>query len=108
MNLKLPIFAAAAMLIAAPASLVIAKDHDHDLADQVAARQALARGEILPIGRILSIAQGKVAGDVLKVKLERQSSGAFKYEVKILASNGRVREVELDARTGGVIKIEDD
>jgi len=30
------------------------------------------------------------------------------YEVKILTRKGRVREVELDARTGALIKIEDD
>lgn len=105
---KLPMLAAALLLIGAPATFVLAKENDHDLADQAAARAALARGEILSIGRILGLAQQKVAGDVLKVKLERQKTGAFKYEVKILASNGRVREVELDARTGGVIKIEDD
>ena len=76
-------------------------------ADQKAASDALARGEILPIGRILDIATAQVPGDVVKVKLEREPWG-FKYEVKVLAKNGRVREIEIDARTGKVIKIEDD
>src|SRR5690606_12858369 len=80
---------------------------DHDKADQRAASEALARGEIMPIGRVLSIATGRVPGDVLKVKLERESFG-FKYEVKVLPRNGRVREVEIDARTGRIIKVEDD
>jgi uncharacterized membrane protein YkoI len=30
------------------------------------------------------------------------------YEIKILTSTGRVREVKIDARTGAVLKIEDD
>lgn len=76
-------------------------------AEQKAASEALARGEILPIVKVLEIATGIVPGDVLKVKLEREPFG-FKYEVKILAKNGRVREVEIDARNGKLLKIEDD
>jgi uncharacterized membrane protein YkoI len=99
-------FAAAAPAVFAPA--VFAKEgHDHDREDQLAASAALARGEILPIARILEIATASVPGDVLKVKLEREKWG-FKYEVKILAHNGRVREVELDARNGRILSIEDD
>ena len=30
------------------------------------------------------------------------------YEIKILTSNGRIREVEFDAGTGAVLSIEDD
>lgn len=78
-----------------------------DKLDQKAASAALARGEILPIARVLAIATARVPGDVLKVELERESVG-FQYEVKILAASGRVREVEVDARTGRIIKIEDD
>ena len=100
---KTLILLAAMAAIATPA-LSLAKD---DKADQLAASAALARGEILPIARVLAIATERVPGDVLKVKLERESFG-FKYEVKILTGGGRVREVEIDARTGRVIKIEDD
>ena len=101
MKMIVPLFAA--LLVAAP---VMAHD-SQDKADQRAASEALARGEILPIIRVLGIALARVPGDVLKVKLEREPYG-FKYEVKVLAKNGRVREVEVDARTGRVIEIEDD
>lgn len=94
-------------LAALPLSAAVASDKDKDRADQIAASQALARGEILPIVRILGIANAKVPGDVLKVKLERKTVG-FQYEVKILAQNGRVREIELDAKTGRILSIEDD
>jgi uncharacterized membrane protein YkoI len=93
-------------LAALPASAQDSK-HAREAADQRAASAALARGEILPIVKVLEIATARVPGDVLKVKLERESFG-FKYEVKILAKNGRVREVEVDARTGRILKIEDD
>lgn len=94
---------AAGALLAAP----LAASSKQDKADQQAASAALARGEILPIVRVLGIATARVPGDVLKVKLEREPWG-FKYEVKVLAKNGRVREVEIDAKTGKVVKIEDD
>ena len=99
-----PLLAAATLLVAAPA---LAAGSAQDKADQKAASEALARGEILPIVKVLDIALAQVPGDVLKVKLERESFG-FKYEVKVLAKSGRVREVEIDARTGRVIGIEDD
>ncbi|MGV2495278.1 PepSY domain-containing protein [Pelagerythrobacter aerophilus] len=76
-------------------------------AEQEAIRRAVQRGELLPLPRILAIAQSKVPGDIVKVELEYESWG-IKYEVKILTPSGRVREVELDARTAALIKIEDD
>ncbi len=96
---------AAATLLASPVSALAVDEKDR--ADQIAASQALARGEILPIVKILDIATAKVPGDVLKVKLERKPAG-FQYKVKILAKNGRVREIELDARNGRILSIEDD
>jgi len=75
--------------------------------DHEAARAALARGEILPLPRILTIATGRVPGDVLEVELEDEH-GRLIYDLKILAKNGRVREVEIDAKTGAVLKVEDD
>ncbi|RYY27203.1 MAG: peptidase [Sphingomonadales bacterium] len=76
-------------------------------AEAEAIRSAVKRGEIMPLPRILAIAQGHVKGEVIKVELEHEK-GRLTYEVKILAGNGRVREVELDARTGALIKIEND
>ena len=34
--------------------------------------------------------------------------GAYVYEIKILRPDGRVQEVEADAATGKILKIEDD
>ncbi len=70
-------------------------------------REALQRGEVLPLEKILTIAKEQVPGDVIEVELEDEKQ-ALVYEIKILTSTGRVREVKIDARTGKVIKIEDD
>ena len=65
---------------------------------------AMRRGEILPLVRILEIANRLVAGDVIEVEYK----GGPKYEIKILTASGRVREVKLNARTGALLEIEDD
>jgi len=72
------------------------------------ARAALARHEVLPLTRILSIAAERAPGEVIEVELEEAGQGRLKYDLKILARNGRVRELELDAKTGATLKLEDD
>lgn len=72
-----------------------------------AVREALQRGEVLPLVKILAIATEQVAGDVIEVELEDEKK-ALVYEIKILTGTGRVREVKIDARTGKVLSIEDD
>jgi len=79
-----------------------AKKNEHTLV-----REALQRGEVLPLVKILEIANQQVPGDVIEVELENKKD-ALIYEIKILTGTGRVREVKIDARSGAVVKIEDD
>ena len=76
-------------------------------AEMTALRDAVTRKEIQPLPRIMSIAQSKVPGDVVKTELETKD-GRWIYEIKILTPTGRVREVKLDARSGAIFAIEDD
>ncbi len=75
-------------------------DRDHE-----AARAALARGEILPLTRILAVVAQQSPGDILEVELERHDA-QFKYEVRVLTAAGKVVEIHLDARTGALLKDE--
>jgi uncharacterized membrane protein YkoI len=84
-----------------------AKADDHDAQDQALAREALRRGEIRPLSEILAIVAREIPGDVIKVELERHNGG-WQYKIKVLATSGRVREIELDGRTGAVLEIEDE
>lgn len=93
-----------AIALALPSSFA---DDRKEQREQDAIREALQRGEVLPLVRILALAQKAVPGDVIEVELERKR-GALVYEIKVLTSNGRVREIKLDARTGTVLEIEDD
>ena len=94
----LPI-AACLLLTVAPAG---ADDVDHDQALRL-----LQEGSILPLAEITTKVQAKVPGKVLEVELETEDGG-YVYEFKILRKNGRVQEVEADASTGKILKIEDD
>lgn len=97
--------AALVAALAAPVSLAtpaFAGDKDH-----VAAREALKRGEIVPLSKVLAVVAAKAPGDVIDVELERHDNG-WRYEVKVLTASGQVREVKLDARNAAVLKIEDD
>lgn len=81
---------------------------DHKKQSHEAARQALLRKEVLPLTRILAIAAQRAPGEVIEVELEQGDHGRLKYDLKILAKTGRIRELELDAKTGATLKLEDD
>jgi uncharacterized membrane protein YkoI len=84
-----------------------AGDPDKKARELAAIREAVARGELLGLPRILELAQAEVAGDVVKTELDSEH-GKLIYEVKILTATGRVREIELDARSGAILGVEDD
>ena len=49
----------------------------------------------------------KFPGEMIEVELDRED-GAYVYELKILRSDGKIQEIEVDAATGQITKIEDD
>lgn len=81
-----------------------AADHDR-------ARHALDRGEVLPIAEILSRVGEQVPGDLLELEFEREEGHGhpvWVYELKILTPDGLVREIEVDAASGQLLKLEHD
>jgi len=71
---------------------------------QMEAIEAKRRGEILPLVRILEMARQYAPGEVIEVEYK---AGPL-YEIKTLLDNGRVLELELDARTGALLDMEYD
>lgn len=69
------------------------------------ARDAVLRGEILPLERILDLARARQPGEVVAVELDDDE-----YEIEILRPDGVVVELEYDARTGRLLEeeVEDD
>ena len=90
--------AAAALLPAGAAEAPPKVDHER-------ARTARARGEVLPLARILSRVERDFGGRVIEVELERDD-GERRYELELLLPDGRVIELEFDARTGELVKLE--
>ena len=62
---------------------------------------------VIDLGLAIKKATDLVPGDVLKVELERDDD-RYVFEVKVLAENGLVREIKLDAQDGSLIEIEAD
>jgi uncharacterized membrane protein YkoI len=72
-----------------------------------AARQLVESGRIRPLDGIVSEVAGRVPGKLIETKLEYDDD-VIVYELKILRPDGRVQEVEVNAATGLILKIEDD
>lgn len=87
---------AAVLLVSAPRAS--SRDRDDCKTSQDCARDAFQSGEIRPLAEVIAAARAKVPGEVVKVELEREH-GVWVYEIKILTSEGRRREVEIDAKT---------
>jgi len=73
------------------------------------ARDALARGDILPLSRILDVAKREAGGRVINVELDRDD-GRFIYEIETIRPDGRMLELSIDAATGTILDrdFEDD
>lgn len=75
----------------------------------VEARKLQAEGMILSFEKIADLARKAKPGDILETELERsRKSGLYIYEVEILDSKGTVWELNFNAATGELIKIEID
>jgi uncharacterized membrane protein YkoI len=66
---------------------------------------ALKRQEIRPLPEILAAAEAVMPGQVVGVKVKRLN-GQRVYELKIIAPQGRVREIYVDAANLAILKIE--
>lgn len=86
------------LVLAAPALA----DDDHDRA-----RAAMMRGEILPLSRILAMAERDVGGRVIEVDLERKGD-RYIYEVEVVSRSGRLVELSIDAASGAVLERDED
>lgn len=75
--------------------------------DQERARAALERGEIRPLDQVLAAVRTAVPGDVVSVELKRKKERWY-YKLKVLAANGKRREVKIDAKTLVVFDQDDD
>lgn len=96
---RLPVVLALAALLATSPSVVSADgEEDHERA-----RAAVLRGEALPLDAILARLPLHEGEQLIDVEFERED-GLWVYELEFLGPDGRVRELEVDARTAAVLE----
>lgn len=78
--------------------------HADDRSDHERARQALERGQVLPLRTVLDKVEREYQGQVLKVEFEEED-GRFFYEIRLLQKDGRMAKLEVDATDGRVVRI---
>jgi uncharacterized membrane protein YkoI len=94
---------AGATLVAAPRA-ADARDQDELRRDEV--RRAVETGEIHSLADILSTLRGKLPGEVAGVEIEHEG-GRWRYEFRVVDSQGRLFEVYVDARSGEIERIKE-
>ena len=76
--------------------------------DQDEALKLREEGVILPLDQLMRSALGQYPGArLLEAELEEEDD-VYIYEVELLTADGTVRELELDARDGRLLKDEED
>ncbi|WP_353085041.1 PepSY domain-containing protein [Stenotrophomonas sp.] len=70
---------------------------------QDSVRQAVRQGRFVPLERVVADALRRYPGKLIEVELDDG-----KYEVEILGPDGVVMELDYDAATGRLLKMEKD
>jgi uncharacterized membrane protein YkoI len=73
--------------------------------DQDAVREAVQHGQVRPLEEILGRIRGKLAGDIVGVKIDRKER--WLYEIRVLNADGRLLDVEVDAQSGKIERIKE-
>lgn len=76
---------------------------DGDAREQQAVRQAVQQGRYVPLETVVRDALKRSPGRLLEVELDDDT-----YEIEILGPNGKVMELDYDARNGRLLKMEED
>ncbi len=91
-------WASAALLLLGLALPLAQASEDHERA-----RAALQAGEVLSLQKVLEKIQRSHPGELLEAELEREH-GRWVYELKLLQKGGVLMRLEVDAKTGEVLK----
>ena len=83
-------------LLGAPASA--------GLDDVTRAREALERGEVMPLADILALVQGELDARVIEVEFEEEA-GEYVYEFELITPDGLLLEATADAVSGRILTM---
>ncbi len=81
-------------------------DGDDDDDDSDRARAGVSSGAILPLSAILSGVETHFGARMIDAELDRKR-GRMIYDLELITPQGRVLEVQVDAATARVIRVDD-
>ena len=73
--------------------------------DQDRAREAVARGSALSLGKVVPTVHAAAPGKILDVGLDRAAGGGWVYAFTVLGEDGRYRSVTVDAQRNRILEI---
>jgi uncharacterized membrane protein YkoI len=76
-----------------------------DRGDQDRARHAFQQGQIRSLHEIIAQLRPELGGQVIEVELKTRR-GTYYYKFKVLAPDGRLAELSVDAANGKIIERE--
>jgi len=68
------------------------------------ARSVIQSGEVIPFAQAIRAARGSAEGEMIDSRLCR-GGGGYQYVVTFLGSDGRVKRVTVDGRSGRVAGV---
>lgn len=96
--------AALAILLVAGAAAPRA-DELEEPPDYEQAREAVGRGQAIPLAEILEMVAPRLDGEIVGIELEREGSTLI-YELKFIEPGGRLVVVYVEAATGRILEGE--
>jgi uncharacterized membrane protein YkoI len=84
---------------------VVRADSSDDRRNHDQARRAFQQGQIRSLSDIMAELRPELGGEVIEVELKNKGWGYY-YKFKVLAPNGRIGEISVDATNGKVIERE--
>lgn len=77
-------------------------DHHDKVPDHDQAREALIRGEIAPLEKVLASIRPEVDGDFVGAELEIESD-VWVYDLKFIDRHGVLRKIHVDAKSAKIL-----
>jgi uncharacterized membrane protein YkoI len=74
----------------------------HEEHDEDRAREAVEKGEVLPLDHAVARLKETIPGEIARIELEKEN-GIWVYEFKVISPEGMMVEVHIDAKTGQLI-----